>query len=63
MANSPKPFRWFDSSGEVIRPLVMMHVRYRERRSAPLAEQRVIATSTLASPRLRASSGDELPLD
>ena len=28
MAKSPNPFRWFDSSPEVIRLVVMMYVRY-----------------------------------
>ncbi len=28
MAKSPDPFRWFDSSPEVIRLVVMMYVRY-----------------------------------
>ena len=28
MANSDNPFRWFDSSPEVIRLVVMMYVRY-----------------------------------
>ena len=28
MTNSPNPFRWFDSSPEVIRLVVMMYVRY-----------------------------------
>jgi putative transposase len=28
MAKSDSPFRWFDSSPEVIRLVVMMYVRY-----------------------------------
>ena len=28
MTKSPNPFRWFDSSPEVIRLVVMMYVRY-----------------------------------
>ncbi len=51
----PDPFRWFDSSPEVIRLVVMMYVRYqlslrtsriykiyKERRSAALAEGRAV---------------------
>jgi len=28
MTKAPNPFRWFDSSPEVIRLVVMMYVRY-----------------------------------
>jgi hypothetical protein len=50
MAKSPDPFRWFDSSPEVTRLVVMMYVRY------PLSLRNIVKSRPMLAPLSRPMS-------